>query len=231
MGIKERKEREKEERREEIINAAEGIFFAKGLALATMDEIAQKAELSKGTLYVYYKSKEDLYLASAVRGVEILYNLFKTAISTGEPTVKLIFNLGEAYYEYFKNHRDYFRMSYFFEAEGMHSQVSEEMKQLCDDEDRKVWSLVFGLVKRAIDEGVFHAGINPVEASVMLWSNSNGFMRLMDRADTYWKDQMGLNLEETLRKSNAFLVEGMMTEEARKRYTDFFPHHEQQRSQ
>ncbi len=42
---------------------------------------------------------------------------------------------------------------------------------------------------------------------------------------------MGLNLEETLRKSNAFLVEGMMTEEARKRYMDSFPHHEQQRSQ
>ncbi|MDL1893205.1 helix-turn-helix transcriptional regulator, partial [Sphingobacteriales bacterium CHB3] len=52
MGIIERKEREKEQRREEIVTAAEKIFFEKGLAIATMDEIAEAAELSKGTLYL-----------------------------------------------------------------------------------------------------------------------------------------------------------------------------------
>ncbi|MEO8168159.1 MAG: helix-turn-helix domain-containing protein, partial [bacterium] len=60
MGIIERKEREKEHRREDIIAAAQKIFFEKGLPSATMDEIAEAAELSKGTLYLYYKSKEDL---------------------------------------------------------------------------------------------------------------------------------------------------------------------------
>lgn len=67
MGIQERKEREKESRKEEIINAAQKIFFEKGLPAATMDEIAEAAELSKGTLYLYYKSKEDLYLAVTMR--------------------------------------------------------------------------------------------------------------------------------------------------------------------
>jgi len=43
MGIIQRKEREKEMRREEIIDAAQEIFFTKGLASATMDEIAEKS--------------------------------------------------------------------------------------------------------------------------------------------------------------------------------------------
>ena len=44
MGITERKEREKEHRKEEIIDAAQKVFFEKGLLLTTMDEIAEIAE-------------------------------------------------------------------------------------------------------------------------------------------------------------------------------------------
>jgi TetR/AcrR family transcriptional regulator len=50
MGITERKEREKEQRRNAIIDAAEKIFFTKGMDNSTMDDVAEEAELSKGTL-------------------------------------------------------------------------------------------------------------------------------------------------------------------------------------
>lgn len=75
MGIHERKEREKEQRKEEILDAAQRIFFEKGLLAATMDEIAEAAELSKGTLYLYYSSKEDIYLAVMMRGMKTLHEM------------------------------------------------------------------------------------------------------------------------------------------------------------
>ena len=62
MGIAERKEREKQQRREEIVQAAEEVFFSKGFEKSTMDDVAEKAELSKGTLYLYFKSKEELLI-------------------------------------------------------------------------------------------------------------------------------------------------------------------------
>lgn len=216
MGIKERKEREKEARRDEIISAAEKIFFEKGLAQATMDEIAEAAELSKGTLYLYCKSKEDLYLSVAMKGSEILQQLFQRVAESGEPPLKMIASLGEAYYEYFKTYRNYFRMYYFFENPQVQSQVSPEMRMVCQEGDRKIWDLVVSILQRGIDEGVLRKDLNPLEAGVMLWSNSNGIMRIMDRQEEYWKEHMGLNLEEMLRKSNRMLVEGMMTEEAKK---------------
>jgi hypothetical protein len=46
----------------------------------------------------------------------------------------------------------------------------------------------------------------------MLWSNANGLMRQIDRADGYWKEQMHINLEDTLRTSNSLLVRGMLSE-------------------
>jgi TetR/AcrR family transcriptional regulator len=230
MGIKERKEREREARREEIIDAAEKVFFEKGLGVATMDEIAEEAELSKGTLYLYYKSKEDLYLTVTMRGTEIMYKMFQEALSTGEPTIQLIANLGEAYYNYFKNHRNYFRTLYFFENPQLHTQVSPEVMEICSVQDKKIWDLVVGLIRRGIEEGMLHEGLDPFEVGVMLWSNSNGIMRMMDRQGSYWTDTMGLNLESILRKSNAFLVEAMMTERAKNQFsTTLFYHNTEQK--
>jgi AcrR family transcriptional regulator len=221
MGISERKEREKEERREEIINAAEKVFFEKGLQIATMDEIAERAELGKSTLYLYYKSKEDLYLAVLMRGSDILYGMFQEVASTGEPTMKVISNLGDAYYEFFKQHRNYFRMFHFFENPQMHRQVSEEMMELCAKNNGRIWTLLVEIIRRGMEEGVIQKNLNPMQVAVMLWSNSNSLMRQMDRDDTYWKEKMGVDLEATLRLTNALLLEAIMTEEAKVKYPEY----------
>jgi len=52
-----------EERKDQIMNAAEDVFTQKGFSNARMDDIAKKTGLSKGTLYLYYKSKDDLIIA------------------------------------------------------------------------------------------------------------------------------------------------------------------------
>jgi AcrR family transcriptional regulator len=58
-----RKERERKARREEIIQAARDLFILKGYHETTLDEIAQHAEFGKGTIYNYFSSKEELFLA------------------------------------------------------------------------------------------------------------------------------------------------------------------------
>jgi AcrR family transcriptional regulator len=60
-----RKEREREMRRREIMQAAEYLFSQKGFLKTTMAEIAEKAEFALGTIYQFFKSKEELYMAIA----------------------------------------------------------------------------------------------------------------------------------------------------------------------
>jgi TetR/AcrR family transcriptional regulator len=211
MGIQERKEREREARKEEIITAAERVFFDKGVSVATMDDVATEAELSKGTLYIYYRSKEDLFVAVAYRGIDIMYRLFVEASSTGESPVKLVANLGDAYRRFFVEHRNYFRMMYFFESSQFHANVSPEAREQCLVNDRKVWDLVFDVIRKAIQEGLFHADLNPVEVGIMLWSNANGFFRLIDRQDGMWTEEFGLDFDLTLRRSHMLLLEAMLT--------------------
>ena len=67
MGIQERKERERERRRQQIIVAAKRVFSAKGFNKATMEDIAKEAELSPGTIYIYFKNKDELYASLSLR--------------------------------------------------------------------------------------------------------------------------------------------------------------------
>ncbi|NIR14250.1 MAG: helix-turn-helix transcriptional regulator [Desulfobacterales bacterium] len=60
MGIEERKEREKQMRRRQIIDAAEKVFAEKGFSGATIENIAEQAELSPATLYLYFKNKDGI---------------------------------------------------------------------------------------------------------------------------------------------------------------------------
>ena len=80
MGVVERKEREKELRSESIIDAAERIFFSKGFEHATMNDVAEEAELSKGALYLYFHSKNELCMAILQRSLHILREIFEFKI-------------------------------------------------------------------------------------------------------------------------------------------------------
>ncbi len=60
MSVKERRERERRQRRETIMNSAIELLRTEGLSGLSMDRIAEKAELSKGTLYLYFRNKEHL---------------------------------------------------------------------------------------------------------------------------------------------------------------------------
>ncbi len=222
MGIQERKEREKEHRREEILNAAQKVFFTKGLQAATMDEVAEVAELSKGTLYLYYKSKEDLYLAVMMRGMGILYTMLEPIALSQEPTVVKLMKMTEAYYEFFQNHRNFFRMFYFLQYPHFHKQVSDEMLQSCTGENQRVWNLALQVIQQGIEDGDLRSDISPMEMGVIIWSSANAIMMRMDTQKDYFQDTMQVNLEGVLRLSNILLLESFMTETAKRKYASLF---------
>jgi AcrR family transcriptional regulator len=72
MGIQERKKRERERRRQQIMVAAKRVFTDKGFSRATMEDIATEAELSPGTLYLYFKNKDELYASLSLRILQYL---------------------------------------------------------------------------------------------------------------------------------------------------------------
>ncbi|HAV22642.1 MAG TPA: hypothetical protein DCX46_03955 [Bacteroidetes bacterium] len=215
MGIHERKEREKEQRREEILQAATKVFFEKGLQVATMDEIADAAELSKGTLYLYYKSKEDLYLGVMSIGIDILYDMFLKATERTASTLETLRSFSRAFVEFFRTHRDYYRMFHFFQNPQLHKQVSDEMKEYCRTNNQKLWDLATKILQRGVDEGLLRKDLAPIEMAFLVWSTSNSIMMQIDFQQMHWRNHIGLDLDHMLEKANELLLETLLTEDAR----------------
>ena len=217
MGIFERKEREKEHRKTEILEAAQKVFFEKGLLLATMDDIAEAAELSKGTLYLYYKSKEDLYLAVMMVGTQKLQEMFQVVADSGDNTLEKIVKIGEAYKEFYIQYPNYFRMFHFFQIPHFHKQVSQEMRDTCSLEHKKLWDLVIGLFQLAIDQKLIHSEYKPTELAIILWSSATALLLRIDNEHDVWKERMQIDLHETLKLSNSLLWRSMLTEKGKKK--------------
>ena len=103
MGIQERKQRERERRRQQIIVAAKRVFSEKGFSKTTMEDIAREAELSPGTLYLYFKNKDELYASLSLRILQYM-NIRLEDVKKGndsEPAQK-IDSIKEALYDVYQ---------------------------------------------------------------------------------------------------------------------------------
>ena len=97
MSIDERRKREKKYRRETIIQAAKELIQEKGLDAVTMDEIAKRSELSKGTLYLNFPSRDELVYSINSKGFNLINEKLSEILlsgDTGEKMLRTLFMFG-----------------------------------------------------------------------------------------------------------------------------------------
>jgi len=110
MDTPNRRSREKLQRHEDILNAAENIFFSKGFANSSMDEIGKQAQLSRALLYVYFKDKAAIMRGIMLRANNCLEAYFNKAINAGGNGRQQIERIGHAYYGFSKEQSHYFNV-------------------------------------------------------------------------------------------------------------------------
>ncbi len=172
MGISERKAREKERRRNEIIDAAEQLFFSKGFEHVTMDEIAAQAELSKGTLYLYFKSREDLHYAIVMRGLEILNRLIREVYDARRKGLENILEMGEAYIRFFREHTYYFRAIISFDASKFEKVDDASKLQILGDDSPLVFFME--VLREGQADGSINGEIPAEQLAIILWAQVSG---------------------------------------------------------
>lgn len=202
MGIQERKQRERERRRQQIIVAAKRVFSEKGFSRATMEDIANEAELSPGTLYLYFKNKDELYTSLSLRilhyfsiRLEHLSNAYKNS-SVDERVMALKDVMYDAY-EY-----DPLILINMF-----HLQSSEALRNITPE----LLSEIKALSRNALNEiaKLFEEGVDddfimnkpPIIIADILWSLFSGIVlwetskRIIDQDKDFLKDTLDTAFE------------------------------------
>jgi TetR/AcrR family transcriptional regulator len=179
MGIAERREREREQRQQDIMDAAERVFFSKGYTAATMDDVSEEAELSKGTLYLYFNTKEELYFAVTLRGFRILYDLFEKAVAENETGFQQLREIGRAYVCFFNEHPDHFRNIMFFESKSLDFDKTNPWLEEFERQSARIFGKLTEAIQTGIKDGTIRADLNPVKTPLLLWAESNGILQLV----------------------------------------------------
>lgn len=198
MAIADRRKREREQRNNEIIVAAEKLFFAKGYTNVTMDEIADEAEVNKALLYYYFKNKEALFFAVYRRIVQVLYKIYVDSSKLDVDGLSKLKAMNEAMHEFSKSHPDEFRLYVYAGSERFINTDNEDAKE-ATLLATGMWRLVVEAFLQGIEEGNIRNDLDPVEMSVyftMITMNalnvSPVFKMILEargiNQDRFWKD-------------------------------------------
>jgi len=201
MGITERKEREKMQRREAIIDAAEKVFFSRGVEHATMDDVAEAAELSKGTLYLYFSSKEELYMAINLRGFVIITSLFEKAVDTGENGLNKVLRIGQAYVDFYRKYPDYFQALLFYEARELKPAEGDSCAEACFEAGHAPQEILIGAIEEGIRDGSIRPDIDPRLTATILWGQSTGIIQLFITKGRHLEEAHGVHMDEIIREA------------------------------
>jgi TetR/AcrR family transcriptional regulator len=181
MGIADRRQREKEQRKAEIIDAAERLFFSRSYEDVSMDDIAREVELNKATIYLYFKNKETLFATIVLRGVRILKEKYTECMEKQVPGIVKVALMGQAYYQFSQEHPDYLRMIHFYGSE----RFSKENP--CTAEIGKGYGtcrlILADTIREGIDDGTIRADLDPFLTSMYLMISFMGILSMENK----WK--------------------------------------------
>jgi AcrR family transcriptional regulator len=175
MGAKERREREREQRKAQILDTARALLLEKGLNATSINQIAKRAELSVGAIYFYYKSKEDLYAALQVEGLELLNQTIRQSVQETSSPEENIRNIAMAYLKFSEKHKNYFDIINYFLA-SPEPIFSPELKIQVDERGKNNLTILTDTIREGIQNSLFKA-VDPRRQAIILWSTLHGMIQ------------------------------------------------------
>ena len=174
-----RRQKQKEDRKERILAAAREVFFDVGIRRATVDAIAARADVAKGTVYLYFNTKEDILANLLLEGLDTLSRYLAVAFdehaaSSGEVRLR---RLAAAYYDFYQQEPDYFRLMMAFDRGQFQESVSAELYEMILHRSLRGLRWVVNATQQGMDEGELRAG-DARQLTSMLWAALNGVLVL-----------------------------------------------------
>jgi TetR/AcrR family transcriptional regulator len=161
-----RKERERLEHRREILEAAERVFVRNGYHEATVGVIAKEAQFAAGTLYNFFKNKEDLYVNVIDKVIREFMDLFEPRVAVTQDPVAAIGELIRLRLTHFEEHRGFFRVL-FETSPGRRVDPAKSFHPDSQNLRNHYLETVSGIFQRGIQQKQFEA-LDPLYMTLCL---------------------------------------------------------------
>lgn len=174
MAVAARREREREARREAILDAAQDLVATEGYHGLRMDAVAEAAELSKGTLYLYFENKDALCAAVATRLIDTLIPSIQSRMANTSTGLDAVRQLLETYCEFTQDKPQHFRFALAWLSAGERMDDSTEAFQIYRGRVDHMLSLVVSALVRGQADGSIRKDIEPLPQALQVWTSFLG---------------------------------------------------------
>ncbi|MDD2920715.1 MAG: TetR/AcrR family transcriptional regulator [Anaerolineales bacterium] len=188
-----------DERKNQIINAAEGIFRKKGFEEARMDDIAEETGLSKGTLYLYFKSKDDLIIAILDRIFQREFQAFEKLDLSSVTSTKAVDLFVDTVMKDIKLMLKMMPIAYQFLALAFRNTVVQKALKIYLN---RYMDILIPIIQRGIDSGEFRK-VDAREVAIVSGAIIEGTMLL------WIYDKSLVEPEKHIRSGMRLLLEGV----------------------
>ncbi|MFA5906137.1 MAG: TetR/AcrR family transcriptional regulator [Desulfobacula sp.] len=194
MGTQERKALEKQLRRSQILDAARQLLFSSGIDSISISRISDKAELGVGTIYFYFKSKEEIFAALQEEGLDLLYSKILKAVKNDTAPENQLAGIAKVYYRFSEENKNYFDIiNYFLSSPRVF--FEQELKQKIDMSGHKILKIIRDTVLSGIQGGVFEEPA-PGRFAVMFWGTLHGLLHFKKLEHTVLENENHQDLYE-----------------------------------
>jgi AcrR family transcriptional regulator len=187
MGTKERRDREKRELRDKILDAARELFAEHGYEAVTMRRIAERVEYSPTAIYLHFKDKDELIRELVTADFAAFSSVFGKVARIGDPVDRLR-AAGRAYIEFGLAHPHHYRLLFESPLPTDHADTSP---------DSSGYLFLRGIVAEAVAAGRFRPELEDVELTAQLcWAGVHGITSLVlgrhGGGNIEWRDREAL---------------------------------------
>ncbi len=152
-----RRERERQEHVRHILNVAGEMFAKRGFFKVKMKEIAEQAEFALGTVYSFFKGKQNLYQQAIEQKVDELVTSVSGAMADETSPTLIVKRFIEAKLRFFFDNLDFVRL-YFVEMHGPPLYGERALSFALEDKYRALLDSVSEAIERGMSEGIFAKG-------------------------------------------------------------------------
>lgn len=148
-----RKEREKEARKKDILDAAAKLFAERDFQHVKVDDIAEIVGLSKGTIYLYFENKDNLFFSIIIERAKTLYGRLQDASKCEETFDVCLKRFVSTYLNFFREHQAFFKIIHS-EKTRMDMESHYKMHDYSSEVLRSLFMVVIELMKRGQKTGL-----------------------------------------------------------------------------
>lgn len=174
-----RKEKERVRRRNLILDAAEQMISEVGFDNTTMDQIAEQAEVGKGTLYLHFKSKSAIYLAIGERGSSLLNEKMAAVLTRSMTGLEMVKEIGNTYLSFIQQNPQYFYAFNYYEGILTDEKIREShIAEQCEENAKNGMTCIVRALQIGMQDGSIDDSYNPNQLGVMIWGASRGIVNV-----------------------------------------------------